>query len=290
VLDLAGDEATLPLPDTAGAEWPDAAPSQVAANSWMAARFGARPAGTAANDDPQLELAIALAAVEEGPLARSILDGLVAAYGDQPYELLDLARASAEAGLHDVALNASARLLSGLGAFERLDAPLAIEALLYPTAYEDEVLAAAEAEGVPPLLLLALVRQESAFDPDAGSTAGAMGLTQVIEPTGAAIAESLGVDWDLSLLFEPETSLRFGAHYLAEQLERFDGNVVAALAAYNAGPGSAQRWLDEQRYPGADGYLHTVDFTETRAYLQRVLENYAWYRYLYTDAPLPAIR
>lgn len=74
------------------------------------------------------------------------------------------------------------------------------------------------------------------------------------------------------------------------QIERFDGNVLPALAAYNAGPGAAQRWLDSQALPGAEGYLFAVEFAETRRYLERVLENYAWYRHLYAGAERPSIR
>jgi soluble lytic murein transglycosylase len=107
------------------------------------------------------------------------------------------------------------------------------------------VLDAAVAEGVPPLLLLALVRQESAFNPQAGSSAQAYGLTQVIGPTGRQIAASLGVPWEPALLFEPASSLRFGAHYLATQLDAFDGDVLAALAAYNGGPANARRWREQ---------------------------------------------
>src|SRR5690606_6778287 len=144
--------------------------------------------------------------------------------------------------------------------------------------YAAELEQAAHEQGIPPLLLLALVRQESRFNPTAGSHVGAQGLTQVMGPTGEMIAKSLGVPWDFNSLHDPATSLRFGAHYLAVQIRQFDGNVMAALAAYNAGPGSAQRWLREQRLPGAEGFMATIDYAETRLYVERVLENYAWYR------------
>ena len=83
-------------------------------------------------------------------------------------------------------------------------------------------------------------------------TVGVIGLTQVIPPTGAQIARSLGLDGPTDLA-QPATSLRFGAHYLAVQLGRFDGDVFMALAAYNGGPENAARWGDDQRLPGADG-------------------------------------
>ena len=81
-----------------------------------------------------------------------------------------------------------------------------------------------------------------------------------------------GLDWSPKSLFEPETSLRFGARYLAAQIERFDDNVLAALAAYNDGPVNAQRWLDGQRIEGPDGHIIAIQFDETALYLQLVLK------------------
>jgi soluble lytic murein transglycosylase len=153
--------------------------------------------------------------------------------------------------------------------------------LAYPSKYIDALNEAAEAEGVSPLLLLGLVRQESWFDASAVSFAGALGLTQVIPGTGSDIAESLGLtDYRESDLLEPDTSLRFGAHYLARQLEGFGGNASAALAAYNGGPGNSARWV-EVAGNDRDLFLETIDFEETRLYVRVVLENYAIYRYTY---------
>ena len=241
-------------------------------------------------EDGRLPLGLALASVDEPGPARAVLTDLVASYSQQPHDLLDLARGASAEGLHDVALIASISLLSRLSPQQRLKTPFTVEQLAYPAPYSEAVLAAARAEGIPPLLLLALVRQESAFNPAALSIADARGLTQVIPQTGRAIADSLGVEWDAGDLLKPDRSLRFGAHYLAVQIDQFDGNVLAALAAYNGGPHNAARWLEEQWWPGADGYIHAVSFSETRRYIERVLENYAWYRYLYAGASRPAIR
>jgi soluble lytic murein transglycosylase len=92
------------------------------------------------------------------------------------------------------------------------------------------------------------------------------------------------------MLLDPATSLRFGAHYLARQLVGFDGDVWGALAAYNGGSGNASRWFRAQLYPGADWYIEAIDFAETRRYLRVVMEDYAWYRYLYAGAPAPTMR
>ena len=243
-------------------EWrlPDAGWDE--ALGWMDARFGPRSTLAArAVESDRFALASELLVVGERDVARAVLFDLVADHGGRPHELLDIARAASHAGVHDIALVAAIRILGPLDPLERAAAPLAIELLAYPAPFPNELLAAAEAEGVPPLLLLALVRQESAFNPEAGSPAGALGLTQVIPPTGAQIAASLEVRWHPDLLYEPASSLRFGAHYLATQLELFEGDLLAALAAYNAGPtaGRTLVWpavgAGARRLPGR-GRLH----------------------------------
>ena len=288
MLESAGDG--LLLPPEALDEWGAPVADWAAAAAWLDARFGPRPAtGSAVLEAPDYALALALIEVGERPLARVLLFGLVSPYAAQPHQLADLARAASGGGIHDVALVAATRLLAPLSPGERASAPLALELLAYPAPFSGALRVAAEVEGIPPLLLLALVRQESAFDPEAGSTAGALGLTQVIPATGAQIAASLGLEWDVSALLDPATSLRFGAHYLALQLAGFEGDLLAALGAYNGGPPNAARWYELQWAPGPDGYIDAVDFTETRSYLTRVLENYAWYRYLYLGLDGPAL-
>ena len=291
-LETAGD---VTLPAEALGEWGAPVADWEAAAAWLDARFGPRPAtGSSVLDSSVLEapdyaLALALIEVGERPVAGALLFGLVARHAAEPHQLADLTRAASAAGVHDVALVAAIRLLGPLSPSERASALLALELLAYPAPFTDELRAAAAAEGIPPLLLLALVRQESAFDPEAGSTAGALGLTQVIPATGAQIAASLGVEWDVTTLLEPATSLRFGAHYLAAQLAGFEGDLLAALGAYNGGPPNAARWYGLQWAPGPDGYIDAIDFTETRRYLTRVLENYAWYHYLYFGLDRPAL-
>jgi soluble lytic murein transglycosylase len=235
-------------------------------------------------------MAFGLNAADEESVARTVLFAHMSTMGDRPYALLELSRLASSAGMYDISISAAERLLGPLLSSERLQTPFAIEQLAYPAPYAQDILEAAEAEGIPPLLLAALVRRESNFRADAVSSAGARGLTQVMPATGEAIADSLGVAWDLQMLVEPATSLRFGAHYLAIQLESFDDDVFGALAAYNGGPGNASRWYQEQAQPGADWYIETVDFAETRSYLRVVIEDYAWYRYVYGHASSPVMR
>jgi soluble lytic murein transglycosylase-like protein len=121
-----------------------------------------------------------------------------------------------------------------------------------------EITAAAKKHGIDPALLAGLVKQESGFNPNAGSPAGARGLTQLMPGTAAG----LGV----SNVLDPLQSLDGGAKYLRQQLDAFGGDVTRALAAYNAGPGAVQR------YGGVPPYA------ETQNYVRIVQANAAQYR------------
>jgi soluble lytic murein transglycosylase len=151
--------------------------------------------------------------------------------------------------------------------------------LAYPLDYVTLLDSEAESYGIDPLFFAALIRQESFWDADAGSIAGALGLTQVIPPTGEAIAQSLGVEFAPSDLFRPAVSLRFGANYISGQLRAF-GNPYHALAAYNAGPGNAERWANLAGSAPAD-FAEAVDFAETQGYVISVMEHYAHYQAAY---------
>jgi soluble lytic murein transglycosylase-like protein len=121
-----------------------------------------------------------------------------------------------------------------------------------------EITAAAKKHGIDPALLAGLVKQESGFNPNAGSPAGARGLTQLMPGTAAG----LGV----SNVLDPAQNLDGGAKYLRQQLDAFGGDVTRALAAYNAGPGAVQR------YGGVPPYA------ETQNYVRIVQANAAQYR------------
>ena len=132
--------------------------------------------------------------------------------------------------------------------------------------YGAEITAAARKHGIDPALLAGLVKQESNFNPNAGSPAGARGLTQLMPGTAAG----LGV----TNVLDPLQSLDGGAKYLRQQLDAFGGDVPKALAAYNAGPGAVQR------YGGVPPYA------ETQNYVRAVQANAAAYR---AASPTPSI-
>jgi soluble lytic murein transglycosylase len=166
-------------------------------------------------------------------------------------------------------------------------APPEMLQLAYPLEYRDLVQDQATENGYSPLLLLALVRQESLYDPSVSSAADDTGLTQVIPATAEEIAQQLGdTDFKQGDLLRPNVALRYGGHYLASNLTVFEGTIPPALAGYNAGPGTSGAWWTNA---GADPelFLETIDYPVTRTYVEAVLENYARYLYAYgfTDAP-----
>jgi soluble lytic murein transglycosylase len=211
------------------------------------------------------------------------------AAGNDPGQLLELARRFDALNLHHLSSRSATRLLDVVDDEDAAVAPEDLWRAAYPVPFSDALLAATESSDVPPLLLLSMIRQESFFNPRAGSPAGALGLTQVIGPTGGAIAEELGESgFEVENLYRPSTSLQFGAHYLAQQLDGFDGDVYQALAAYNGGPGNAQRW-GEASNGDVDRFYEEIDFAETRLYIKLVGENLARNQQLYGGSDQPAL-
>ncbi len=209
--------------------------------------------------------------------------------GNSPAVLYQLTRFFHSLGLDDLSARAATRLLRAVPSEDASDAPADLWRLAYPAPFLPVLREAADETETPDVLLLALVRQESFFDPLAGSTAGALGLTQVIPPTGEDIARDLAVaDFEPEDLYRPVLSLRFGAHYLGQQLDGFDDTFYYALAAYNGGPGNGQRWRDA----GAgdiDRFVEEISFGETKAFVKLVSENLARYRQLYQGLAEPAL-
>ncbi len=155
---------------------------------------------------------------------------------------------------------------------------------LFPKAYLQEVREVLTRYELDPLLVLSLMRQESAFNPGIVSQANAVGLMQLILPTAAEVARSLRHEIPSEeSLKDPETNLRLGIDYLNYLMDSFNQNMVYALAGYNAGPNKVQEWvtLRPNLYPLE--FIESIPYTETRNYVKKVLRNYAIYLALYGD-------
>jgi tetratricopeptide (TPR) repeat protein len=164
---------------------------------------------------------------------------------------------------------------------ERHGEPLVRELveLWFPDAYLGLIQRIAHHLGVDPLLMLALVREESHFDPNAGSWAGALGLAQLMPATASTVGSALGARIRRDHLFRPKINLLLGATYLREVLDEF-GDFHLALAAYNAGPHRVRRWKRELGEIDEDLFIEFIPFRETRNYVRRVLRGYFLYRTL----------
>jgi len=176
------------------------------------------------------------------------------------------------------------RAIAELGRADDLDDV----ALRYPRPFTDLVAGASAFTDVPADWLLAVMRQESLFRVDAVSRANARGLMQQLPSSASAVAQR----WHVTLkgsdgLFDPATAVTLGAAQLRELLNQYDGAIVLALAAYNAGAATVTRWRPAQPMD-ADVWIENIAYGETRDYVERILEHivaYSWVR----GAPLPRL-
>lgn len=164
---------------------------------------------------------------------------------------------------------------------------VALWRIAYPPAFRDQVERWSAPARVPPDLLQALMREESALDPVVVSQAGAIGLTQLMPATATAVARRLGIGpISPSSLTDPATNIRIGAAHLGELLARYGGQPALALAAYNAGSGAVRRWLEARGTLELDEFVEEIPIDETRGYVKRVLRSFAAYRLL-SGSPHP---
>ena len=159
---------------------------------------------------------------------------------------------------------------------------------LFPLPYWSTIRAEAQRKGVDPYLVAALIRQESAFDADARSHANAQGLMQLLPREARKYARKEKLSrWRPKNIYNPEINIRLGVAYLADTLQRFNGRLELALAAYNAGDDRVIAWTQEQSMAGMAEdpmeFIESIPFTETRDYVQILLRNLNYYRKIYSQ-------
>ena len=144
--------------------------------------------------------------------------------------------------------------------------------LRFPLAYVDVFEKISHATTVPQPFLLAVARQESAFDPRARSSANARGLMQLMHPTANLVAKRMGIAApSVADLYDPSVNVSLGGHHLARLLDRYDHRRPVAAAAYNAGEHRVDRWIGEHAGKAMDVWIETIPFRETRDYVKNVL-------------------
>ena len=152
----------------------------------------------------------------------------------------------------------------------------------YPMTYAPEIRAAAAEFSLDPAYVASVVLAESNFDAEAVSSAGAIGLMQIMPATGEWIAGKLEDEpFDVQRLYQPEVNLRYGCWYLRFLLDRYDGDMYTASTAYHQGQGRVDQWLEDPQYSQDGRTLTAISSAVTDTYVNRIMESYANYQELY---------
>lgn len=157
-----------------------------------------------------------------------------------------------------------------------------IQKLLYPYPHRNLIEKYASLYNVDPLLVVAVIREESKFLPQSESRKGAKGLMQLMPNTARWISQNLGEkDYSDEDLLKPEKNIQYGTWYLASLAKEFHGNMTLILAAYNGGRGHVKEWINTDQIDLDHVRAQDIPFRETREYVQRVLKSYERYINLY---------
>lgn len=152
----------------------------------------------------------------------------------------------------------------------------------YPMTYAPEIRAAAAEFSLDPAYVASVVLAESSFDAEAVSSAGAIGLMQIMPATGEWIAGKLEDEpFDVQRLYQPEVNLRYGCWYLRFLLDRYDEDMYTASTAYHQGQGRVDQWLEDPQYSQDGRTLTAISSAVTDTYVNRIMESYANYQELY---------
>ena len=203
--------------------------------------------------------------------------GLIDRYSREPGLLMVLSTMLSEAGAYHHGLRlARAKFRDQL---ERTGG--SVSPALWSVAYPMGLLPTIKgqgAKGVDPYLVAAIIREESQYDWRAVSRVGAIGLMQVMPGTANNVAQRLGLPAvGREDLFDQETNIRIGVHYVEQLLEQFSGNVAYTIASYNAGPIVVGNWVTLHRGRSQDEFVELIPYQETRQYVKRVLRSYREY-------------
>lgn len=155
---------------------------------------------------------------------------------------------------------------------------------MYPIKYMEEIKQSSQRFQMDPMLILAIIRTESSFDTKQISHKGAVGLMQLMPDTAKWVIEQAGFDpMAIEYLDDPKVNIDIGTWYIKFLLNQFNGDLVRAIAAYNAGPGKVNQWLSNQQWDGTLEKVSEIPYKETRHYVQRVLYYQNRYEQIYAD-------
>ncbi len=277
---LAWERTQIPLPDSIAAE-PGSTSASVndgeSVNGVNGAAAGAVTTRVEIEQQAAYRRALELKTLGLDSDAAREVAGLIDRYSREPGLLMVLSTMLNEAGAYHHGLRlARAKFRDQL---ERTGG--SVSPALWSVAYPMGLLPTIKgqgAKGVDPYLVAAIIREESQYDWRAVSRVGAIGLMQVMPGTANTVAQRLGLPAvGREDLFDQETNIRIGVHYVEQLLEQFSGNVAYTIASYNAGPIAVGNWITLHRGRSQDEFVELIPYQETRQYVKRVLRSYREY-------------
>ena len=157
----------------------------------------------------------------------------------------------------------------------------------YPLSYVETIDKYAEEYGVDKYLVYSMINTESGFNKEAQSHKGAKGLMQIMPMTSEEICGNLSEDIESMDMSDPETNIKYGVYYIKQLLDKYEGNVEVALAAYNAGMGNVKNWLESTI--NIEDFTNSVNINETKNYISKVNNGRDMYKLLYDDLKIQSL-
>jgi peptidoglycan lytic transglycosylase len=234
----------------------------------------------APEDDPRLQKSLLLENC--GMIDFAVRELQAAAnHNGANWSTASIVRLLTDTGDYFRALETLKRATPGYYSFTVGELPRPLWEGLFPKPYWEQIKRYSEENQLDPFLVASVIRQESEFNADAVSHARAMGLMQLLPQTGKKLAREEKLrHFAASMLLDPGTNVELGTRYLRHLLDKYDGQVEYALAAYNAGPDRVDNWKDAH-YDDIHEFVESIPFSETRDYVQAVERNRGMYVQLY---------
>ena len=166
--------------------------------------------------------------------------------------------------------------------------PVELYRLLYPLYYADLLQKHTTKYEIDPLFVAAMIREESRFNADIVSYAGAIGLMQIMPANGPEFSRRLKISqFDTKMLYNPDINIQMGTWYMKSLMDQFDNNHALVAGAYNGGPGRMRRWIKAKQIPDLDEFIEDIGIDQTRRHIKKVIDSYIIYQQLYSN-PVPA--
>ena len=201
------------------------------------------------------------------------------------WSLAEIAKIYQEAGQYHRALQTLKRAYPSYFALDLPQLPRDFWQTLFPRPFWTDLKRSSTENGLDPYMVASLIRQESEFNPGAVSRANAIGLMQLLPSVGKKLAKETKLKgFNYGMLLTPSVNLRLGTRYFRHMLDKYDGTVEYALAAYNAGSDRVADWRGHSNFRDVPEFVESIPFTETREYVQAIVRNAVMYRRLYSDA------